>query len=130
MSSSCSGECCICGCGDACLAGHGDDDYFPASKEQVIERLESNQYNSYVREMKSYLLDKYGYDYDSDHCNHRDIVGYFNGNKILQLWKAQNFILKLIYGLPLSDDKSLFLNNSSGDKISNAISEKEYRGFI
>ena len=50
MFSDCSGECCVCVCGDFCLAGHGDDDYWPASDEKIIKRLDKGQYPDY-REM-------------------------------------------------------------------------------
>ena len=55
MFADCSGECCICSCGDFCLAGHGDDDYWPASKEQVIDRLNRGAYKSYTDMMVNYL---------------------------------------------------------------------------
>lgn len=47
MFSDCSGECCVCACGGGCLAGHGDDDFHPASTEQIVKRLETGQYSSY-----------------------------------------------------------------------------------
>ena len=62
MFSDCSGECCICACGDGCLAGHGDDDYTPASKEQVIRRLQKGEYPNYRKTMIKYV---YGYDITS-----------------------------------------------------------------
>lgn len=62
FSSSCS-DCAICGAGRGCLAGHGDDDYFPATKEQVIERLEKHQYESYRGQMIKYLKNRYGIDW-------------------------------------------------------------------
>ena len=55
MFSDCSGECCICSCGSGCLAGHGDDDFFPASKEQVVERLKKNKYPNYRQMMLDYV---------------------------------------------------------------------------
>lgn len=48
MFTDCSGECCICSCGDFCLAGHGDDDFRPASTEQIIERLQKGKYPNYL----------------------------------------------------------------------------------
>ena len=66
MFSDCSGECCVCSCGDFCLAGHGDDDYGPASKEQVIGRLNKGKYKGYEQMMKSYLRNKFNYDYDTN----------------------------------------------------------------
>ena len=48
MFTNCSGECCICAGGSGiCLAGHGDDDYWPASDEQIIERLNEGRYPEY-----------------------------------------------------------------------------------
>ena len=56
MFSDCSGECCICACGGGgCLAGHGDDDFTPASKEQIIERLSKGEYKEYTLIMVEYL---------------------------------------------------------------------------
>jgi hypothetical protein len=60
----CSGECCICACGDFCLAGHGDDGYSLASKEQIIERLDKGQYSSYTKTMINTLENIYGYKYN------------------------------------------------------------------
>lgn len=67
MFSDCSGECCLCACGGGvgCLAGHGDDDFCPASKEQIIERLDKGQYKDYTLMMKNHLKHQFGYDYDS-----------------------------------------------------------------
>ena len=39
MFSDCSGECCVCACGGFCLAGIGDDDFSPASKEKNHREL-------------------------------------------------------------------------------------------
>ena len=65
MFSDCSGECCVCVCGDFCLAGHGDDDYWPASDEQIIKRLDKGQYPDYremmINELKRRGI-KYGYE--------------------------------------------------------------------
>ena len=64
MFSECSGECCVCSCGDFCIAGNGDDDYNPASKEQVIRRLNKGEYKGYEQTMKRYLKRAFRYDYD------------------------------------------------------------------
>lgn len=58
----CSGECCVCACGDLCLAGRGDDDFTEASVDTVIKRLENNQYSSYKSYMIDWLKSK-GYEY-------------------------------------------------------------------
>ena len=64
MFTDCSGECCICVCGDACLAGHGDDYYSLASKEQIIQRLDRGQYPSYTDIMLETLKNIYGHKYE------------------------------------------------------------------
>lgn len=59
--SDCSGECCVCFAGGKnamCVAGHGDDDYYPATTEQVIERLEEGSYKNYRDTMIQYLKDR------------------------------------------------------------------------
>lgn len=58
----CSGPCYLCAL-DFCLAGHGDDDYIPASKEQIMERLDKGQYSSQRKEMTDYLRRVYGIEY-------------------------------------------------------------------
>lgn len=72
MFSDCSGECCLCGVGQGCLAGHGDDDFYPATKEQIIERLDNGQFPSYRQMMIDHLKRAFNYDYhgyiDTDDC--------------------------------------------------------------
>lgn len=63
MYSDCSGECCVCACGMFCLAGHGDDDFCLASKEQIIENLDNNRYRSYTDYMITTLRNVYNYEY-------------------------------------------------------------------
>lgn len=63
MFSNCSGECCVCANHRCCVAGHGDDDFFPASKEQIIENLDMGLYPRYIDYMVKYLADKFNYDY-------------------------------------------------------------------
>ena len=46
MFSDCSGECCVCACGGFCLAGHGDDDFSPATNEQILARLKRGDYTN------------------------------------------------------------------------------------
>ena len=58
-------NCCICSAGGCCLAGIGDDDYFPATKEQVIKRLDNNEYSRHRDEMIQYLKEKFDYDYEA-----------------------------------------------------------------
>lgn len=62
--SDCSGECCVCACGGGmCLAGHGDDDFSPATKEQIISNLEEGRYGNDRHYMINYLKNTFGYDY-------------------------------------------------------------------
>jgi len=63
MFSDCTGECCVCMCAGCCLAGHGDDDYSLASKNQIIKRLDNGEYPDYRKLMIDTLKNKYNYDY-------------------------------------------------------------------
>ena len=67
MFSDCSGECCVCVCGDGgCLAVHGDDDFYLASKEAIVSRLDNGKYKSYTDVMIGTLKSRYGYDYKAN----------------------------------------------------------------
>lgn len=59
----CRGECCVCANAGGCLAGHGDDYFASATKEKVIENLNSNKYPNYREYMIKYLKEKHGFDY-------------------------------------------------------------------
>ena len=61
--SDCSGECAVCAA-DYCLAGHGDDDFVPAKKEQLIRRLDEGKYPNH-RELMIRTLKRMGYDYEA-----------------------------------------------------------------
>lgn len=66
---SCSGECCVCtfgGNNGGCLAGRNDDYFSPATKEQIINNLESGHFPRYYGYMVSHLKDKFGIDYERD----------------------------------------------------------------
>ena len=64
-------DCAICYHGDGgCLAGMRDDDFVPAEKEQLIQRLDNGNFPSYRQQMKTALLTDHLYDYD----NRRDVV--------------------------------------------------------
>lgn len=64
-------DCAICYYGDGgCLAGMRDDDFVPAEKEQLIQRLDNGNFSSYRQQMKTTLLTDHLYDYD----NRRDVV--------------------------------------------------------
>ena len=39
------------GRGGGCLAGHGDDDFSPATNEQILERLKNGNYPNYKQTM-------------------------------------------------------------------------------
>lgn len=57
-------QCCVCKCGNFCLAGNGDDDFSLASKEEIIERLDKGGYDpSDVEYMVSCLKRMYDYEY-------------------------------------------------------------------
>ena len=59
-------DCCICGAGGGCLAGIGDNDYCPATKEQVIERLDNHKYEWDRKKMIQYLKEEFNYDYTEE----------------------------------------------------------------
>ena len=65
--SDCVGNCCICAvAGGLCLAGIGDDDFVPASKEEIINRLDKNENYTdrfYRDRMIDFLKNEYNYDY-------------------------------------------------------------------
>ena len=64
MFSNCSGKCCICANSNGCIAGHGDDYFLPAPKEQVIEYLNKGWYPYYTEYMVQYLASEFGYVYN------------------------------------------------------------------
>lgn len=58
-------ECCICWFGGrGCLASMRDDYFIPANKEDIIERLNNNRFNSYRQHMINTLLKRYNYIYE------------------------------------------------------------------
>ena len=57
-------DCCICAAaGNGCLAGIGDNDYYPATKEQVVERLDRGAYDLNRDKMINYLKEQFNYEY-------------------------------------------------------------------
>ena len=64
LMSDCS-NCCICSAGGGCLAGIGDNDYSPATKEQAIERVANHKYYLHRDEMIQYLKERFDYDYQA-----------------------------------------------------------------
>lgn len=59
-------ECEICALAGGCLAGMRDNYFVIASKEQLIERLDNNQYESYHKKIKETLIREYLFDYDNE----------------------------------------------------------------
>lgn len=66
MFSDCSGECAVCGCAGSCLAGHGDDDFYPATKKQLIERLDQGEYHKDRQLMIDTLKAQFDFIYEID----------------------------------------------------------------
>ena len=63
IGSDCSGECFACACVSLCLAGHGDDDFSQASKEQILERYYDTQHwKRCKQDMKKYIKDHFNID--------------------------------------------------------------------
>lgn len=57
-------SCGICGNGDGgCLASMAEDLFTPATKEQIIERLNNNRYTGDRNIMIATLKEKFNYDY-------------------------------------------------------------------
>lgn len=57
----CSEVCIVCSCSGGCLAGHGDDDFSPASVEELIKRYnDEKQSKGNKTYIKEYLLSYYG----------------------------------------------------------------------
>lgn len=53
--------CATCYCGDEwCLAAVREDYWMPATKQQLIERLDNNRYKENRKEMIDFLFEKYG----------------------------------------------------------------------
>lgn len=50
---------CYCG-GGGCLAAMREDYWMPATKQQLIERLDNNNYKNNRKEMIDFLFEKYG----------------------------------------------------------------------
>ena len=63
-------DCWICSLFDGhCYVGNGDDNYYPASKEQVLDRLSKykGHFNERERQqMVNFLRDKYGVDWSEN----------------------------------------------------------------
>ena len=56
-------ECATCALAAGCLAGHYDDDYEPASFEQVLDRLNKGMFSSSRQKMIKFLWTNYHFDY-------------------------------------------------------------------
>lgn len=56
MFTDCSGQCCVCKIsGRGCIAGHGDDYFTPASREEIQRRIDDNEYPQWTEYMIKYL---------------------------------------------------------------------------
>lgn len=112
LGSACSGECCLCACGRGCIAGHGEDYFSPASKEQIIDRLDKGEYPDYTEVMRKYLRDFYGYYYNNNESEDKNmnknftkadlkvgyVVKYRNGNLRMVMPYAGGLVLTSIDG--------------------------------
>lgn len=116
LGSACSGECCLCACGHGCIAGHGDDYFSPASKEQIIDRLDKGEYPDYTEVMKKYLRDCYGYYYDNNEREDKNMNKNFTKDdlKVGYVVKYRNGELRMVMpysrGLALTDLDGKWLN--------------------
>lgn len=59
-------ECAICGAGNGCVAAMNDDYFFPATKEDLVERLDTGKYPAYRDLMIKTLKDRFGFEYGKD----------------------------------------------------------------
>lgn len=87
-------ECYSCALAGGCLAGHDDDDYTPATKEQVIERLDNNEYSRYRDRMINYLKYNFNYDYEnskSDKGSGYAIIKEFESNSLDNKLRTKTF---------------------------------------
>ena len=55
----CVDKCCICRNSGNCLAGNGDDDFIPATKEQIEERLKDDRYSAYQDKLRNFIESLY-----------------------------------------------------------------------
>ena len=61
MFSKCATKCAICSMGDGgCLAGSGDDDFFPASNEELENRLKDSKWAGFHQEIEFELISRGG----------------------------------------------------------------------
>lgn len=65
----CHDMCCVCAAGMYCLAGNGDNDFAPASKEKIIENLDYGHYQSDAGRMVRYLKEEFNYEYQMENWN-------------------------------------------------------------
>lgn len=56
--------CATCMCGTGCVASMREDLYVPASMETVISRLDNHEYEKDRTVMKTFLIQRYLYDYN------------------------------------------------------------------
>ncbi len=65
----CSGECCVCGNSGACLAGHGDDDFYLATKDELIRRLKNEECLDNRKTITDILWKKYKIEYNKPYAS-------------------------------------------------------------
>lgn len=129
LGSACSGECCLCACGRGCIAGHGDDYFSPASKEQIIDRLNKGEYPGYTEVMKKYLRDCYGYYYDNNEREDKNMNKNFTKAdlKVGYVVKYRNGNLRMVMpyagGLAFTTIDGLWLN--IGTELNDDLTEKK-----
>ena len=64
MFSRCAGKCHLCYMGDVgCIAGHGDDDFSPATKSQLLKRLVMTKYSHKHDKIRGELIRRYPEEY-------------------------------------------------------------------
>ena len=50
----CSGECCVCASAGGCISEYGDDNFYPATYEKIIKRLDEGKYPMW----QQYMIDE------------------------------------------------------------------------
>lgn len=58
-------SCETCALSGGCLAGMNDDDYVPASFEDVLERLDNGKFPSKRQKMIDFMWEMYHFDYNT-----------------------------------------------------------------
>lgn len=61
-------ECAICGVGNGCIAAMHDDYFYPATKEELIKRLDTGKFPAYRDLMIKTLKERFNYEYGVEGC--------------------------------------------------------------